>query len=441
MIKNTTVGLVSLGCAKNLVDSENLLGMLRDRGYTIVADPAEAEIIFVNTCGFIEPAKQESIETIFEMAEYKNTGKLKKLFVTGCLAQRYADALAEEMPEVDGFMGVADYARLYDMLDEAEEGNRPMYMNDGERFFECGRVLTTAPFSAYVKISDGCDNKCTYCAIPLIRGKYASRPFEDIVNECKRLASEGVTELTLIAQDTSRYGCDFGDGHYLLPELLQEVSRIEGVHWVRVLYCYPDSTEDRLLDEIANNPKVAPYLDLPLQHINDDMLKKMNRRGSKEWIRSRIAECKKRGITLRTTMIVGFPGETEQQFEELCDFVKEARFDRLGAFTYSPEEGTKGAEMPDQIDEEIKLRRLDQLMLMQQAISMELMESRIGTVCEVLVEGQDEYGWYGRSIYEAPESDGCIHISTEKELVPGEYIQVRIVDADAYDLTAEVIEA
>lgn len=437
--KKKTVGLVSLGCAKNLVDSENLLGMLRDRGHEIVADPAQAEIIFVNTCGFIESAKEESIETIFEMAQYKQTGKLKQLFVTGCLAQRYADSLAAEMPEVDGFMGVADYARLYDMMDEADSGKRPIYMKDGERFFKSGRVLTTAPFSAYVKISDGCDNKCTYCAIPLIRGGYASRPFDDIVEECKRLAGEGVTEITLIAQDTSRYGCDFGDGHYQLPELLQEVSKIEGVHWVRVLYCYPDSTEDRLLDEIANNPKVAPYLDLPLQHINDELLKAMNRRGSKEWIKSRIAECKKRGIILRTTMIVGFPGETDAQFEELCDFVKEARFDRLGAFTYSPEEGTAGARMPGQIDEDIKLARLDQLMMLQQAVSMEIMEARIGTECEVLVEGRDEYGWYGRSIYEAPESDGCIHIETEEELQPGAYIMVRITGADAYDLTAEVI--
>ena len=434
-----TVGLVSLGCAKNRVDSENLLGMLRDRGYEIVSDPAEAEIIFVNTCGFIEAAKEESIETIFEMAEYKQTGKLKQLFVTGCLAQRYADALAQEIPEVDGFMGVADYARLYDMMDEACEGKRPIYMKDGERFFSCGRVLTTAPFSAYVKISDGCDNKCTYCAIPLIRGGYASRPFEDIVDECKRLAADGVTEITLIAQDTSRYGCDMGDGHYLLPELLQEVSKIEGIHWLRVLYCYPDSTEDRLLDEIANNPKVAPYLDLPLQHINDDLLKAMNRRGTKEWIKSRIAECKKRGITLRTTMIVGFPGETDAQFEELLQFVKEARFDRLGAFTYSPEEGTAAARMDNQLEEEVKIERLDQLMMLQQAVSMEMMEARIGTVCEVLVEGYDEDGWYGRSILEAPESDGCIHIETEKELVPGEYIMVRITAADAYDLTAEVI--
>ena len=380
-----TVGMVSLGCAKNLVDSENMLGMLRDRGYEIVSDPSQAEIIFVNTCGFIESAKQESIDAIFEMAEYKKTGRLKKLFVTGCLAQRYADALASEMPEVDGFMGVADYARLYDMLDEAMAGKRPIYMNDGERFFNSGRVLTSAPYSAYVKISDGCNNRCTYCAIPLIRGSYASRPFDDIVAECRRLAGEGVTEITLIAQDTSRYGCDFGDKHFMLPELLRAVSEIEGVHWVRVLYCYPDSTEDRLLDEIANNPKVAPYLDLPLQHINDPILKAMNRRGSSDWIKSRIAECKKRGLTLRTTMIVGFPGETDEQFEELLQFVKDARFDRLGAFTYSPEEGTKAAVMPNQIDEDVKLERLDQLMMLQQAISMELLEQRIGEVCEVLV--------------------------------------------------------
>lgn len=434
-----TVGMVSLGCAKNLVDSENMLGMLRDRGYEIVNDPAQAEIIFVNTCGFIESAKQESIDAIFEMAEYKKTGKLKKLFVTGCLAQRYADALASEMPEVDGFMGVADYARLYDMLDEAMAGKRPIYMNDGERFFNSGRVLTSAPYSAYVKISDGCNNRCTYCAIPLIRGSYASRPFDDIVSECRRLAGEGVTEITLIAQDTSRYGCDFGDRHFMLPELLRAVSEIEGVHWVRVLYCYPDSTEDRLLDEIANNPKVAPYLDLPLQHINDPILKAMNRRGSADWIKSRIAECKKRGLTLRTTMIVGFPGETEEQFTELLQFVKDARFDRLGAFTYSPEEGTKAAVMPDQIDEDVKIERLDQLMMLQQAISMELLEQRIGETCEVLVEGRDEDGWYGRSIREAPESDGCIHLVTERELIPGSYIQARITGADAYDLTAEVL--
>ena len=430
------VGLVSLGCAKNRVDSENLLGMLRARGMEIVADPAEADAIFVNTCGFIESAKEESIDAIFEMAQYKKTGRLKRLFVTGCLSQRYPDALLDEIPEIDGIMGVADYARLDEMLADAESGHRPCYTANGARFLKTPRVLTTPPFSAYVKISDGCDNRCAYCAIPLIRGGYSSRPFDDIVAECRRLAEDGVTELTLIAQDTSRYGCDLGDGHYLLPELLEAVSAIDGVHWVRVLYCYPDSTDDRLLDAIARLPKVAPYLDLPLQHIDDDLLRRMNRRGSADWIKSRIAECRKRGILVRTTMIVGFPGETDAQFQTLLDFVREAKFERLGAFTYSAEEGTPAARMPDQIPEEVKNARLDQLMMLQQAISMDFNESRVGTTCEVLVEGFDEETgrFYGRSILEAPESDGCIWLE-DADLTPGEYIPVVITGAEAYDLT------
>lgn len=436
--------MVSLGCAKNRVDTENMLGMLRDRGFEIVNDPAEADIIFVNTCGFIESAKEESIETIFDMAQYKKAG-VKRLFVTGCLAQRYPEALMEEIPEIDGIMGVADYARLFDMMQEAEKGTRPCYTKDGPRFLKTPRVLTTPSYSAFVKISDGCDNKCTYCAIPLIRGKYGSRPFEDIVDECRRLAANGVTEITLIAQDTSRYGCDMGDGKFLMPELLEAVSAIEGVHWVRVLYCYPDSTDDRLLDAIANLPKVAPYLDLPLQHIDDDMLRRMNRRGSSDWIKSRIEECRKRGILLRTTIIVGFPGETQDQFETLLKFVKDARFERLGAFTYSPEEGTAAAIMENQIDEDIKIERLDQLMMLQQAISMEVNEARIGTTCEVLVDGFEDGRFYGRSILEAPESDGCIWLNfgpglnSDIELTPGQYVQVRITGADAYDLEGEVM--
>lgn len=438
-MNSVKVGLVSLGCAKNRVDSENLLGMLRERGMEIVSEPAEADVIFVNTCGFIESAKEESIETIFEMAQYKKEGNLKKLFVTGCLAQRYPEALMSEIPEIDGIMGVRDYARLSEMLEDAENGNRPCYTANGARFLNAPRILTTPGYSAYVKISDGCDNRCTYCAIPLIRGRYASRPFEDIVEECRRLADQGVTEITLIAQDTSRYGCDLGDGHYLLPELLEAVSAIEKVHWVRVLYCYPDSTEDRLLDAIARLPKVAKYLDLPLQHINDDLLVRMNRRGTSEWIRSRIDECHRRGLFVRTTMIVGFPGETEEQFEELLDFVKTARFERLGAFTYSPEEGTKAAAMPGQIEEEVKTRRLDQLMMLQQAISMELNEARIGSACEVLVDGFDEEGRpYGRSLMEAPESDGVIWLETDRKLEPGQYVTVEITSADAYDLTGKV---
>ena len=435
------VGMVSLGCAKNRVDSETMLGMLKERGYEIVADPAEADVLFVNTCGFIESAKEESIDAIFEMAQYKKQGN-KKLFVTGCLAQRYPDALLSEIPEIDGILGVAEYSRLFDMMEAAEKGGKPCYTANGARFLHTPRVLTTPGYSAYVKISDGCDNRCTYCAIPLIRGGYSSRPFDDIVDECRALAADGVTELTLIAQDTSRYGCDLGDGHYLLPELLEAVSEIEGVHWVRVLYCYPDSTEDRLLDAIQRLPKVAPYLDLPLQHIDDDLLRAMNRRGSADWIKSRIAECRKRGIILRTTMIVGFPGETDAQFETLLNFVKEARFERLGAFTYSAEEGTAAAKMPDQIDEAVKAARLDQLMMLQQAVSMEVNEARIGTECEVLVDGFDEESgrFYGRSLLEAPESDGCIWLGADgdRDLTPGEYVQVKITGADAYDLEGTV---
>ena len=438
------VGMVSLGCAKNRVDSENMLGMLCQKGFEIVSDPAEADVLFVNTCGFIESAKEESIEAIFEMAQYKKQGD-KKLFVTGCLAQRYPDALMAEIPEIDGILGVAEYARLFEMMDAADRRERPCYTANGARFLHTPRVLTTPGYSAYVKISDGCDNRCTYCAIPLIRGGYSSRPFDDIVNECRDLAEGGVTEITLIAQDTSRYGCDLGDGHYMLPELLEAVSAIEKVHWVRVLYCYPDSTEDRLLDAIQRLPKVAPYLDLPLQHIDDDLLKRMNRRGSADWIKSRVAECRRRGIILRTTMIVGFPGETDAQFQTLLDFVKQARFDRLGAFTYSAEEGTPAAKMPEQVDENVKNARLDQLMMLQQSISMEINEARIGTRCEVLVDGFDEESgrFYGRSLLEAPESDGCIWLNVAgpgRELSPGEYVNVEITGADAYDLEGDVLE-
>ena len=436
------IGLISLGCAKNRVDSENMLGMLRARGFEIVSDPAEADALFVNTCGFIESAKEESIDAIFEMAQYKKRGN-KKLFVTGCLAQRYPEALMSEIPEIDGILGVAEYARLFDMLEAAERGDRPCYTANGARFLHTPRVLTTPGYSAYVKISDGCDNRCAYCAIPLIRGGYSSRPFDDIVDECRALAADGVTEITLIAQDTSRYGCDLGDGRLLLPELLEAVSAIERVHWVRVLYCYPDSTDDRLLDAIQRLPKVAPYLDLPLQHIDDDLLRAMNRRGSADWIKSRIAECRRRGIALRTTMIVGFPGETDAQFQTLLDFVKQARFERLGAFTYSAEEGTPAAKMPNQVDEAVKNARLDQLMMLQQAVSMEANQARVGSECEVLVDGFDEETGrhYGRSLLEAPETDGCIWLTAERELAPGEYVNVRITGADAYDLEGKVIES
>ncbi|MDO4355402.1 MAG: 30S ribosomal protein S12 methylthiotransferase RimO [Clostridia bacterium] len=434
-----SVGMVSLGCSKNRVDSENLLGFLAEKGYPIVADPAEAEIIFVNTCGFIEPAKVESIDTIFEMAQYKQAGRLQKLFVTGCLSQRYSGDLAAEMPEVDGFLGVKDYDRIAEMMEEAEQDLRPVFTDGSDRFFTTRRVLTTPDYTAYVKISDGCNNRCTFCAIPLIRGRYESRPFDDIVDECRALAARGVTEITLIAQDTSRYGNDFEGHPLLLKRLLQTVSEIEGVHWVRVLYTYPDTVNEELLDAMVSIPKVAPYLDLPLQHINGRLLKAMNRRGTPEHIRKLVAACHERGIVTRTTMIVGFPGETEAEFQELLDFVRDARFERLGAFTYSPEEGTVAADMPDQIDEDVKQRRLDELMMLQQAISMEANESRVGEVCEVLVDGREGGEYIGRSLKEAPEIDGNIRFTSSRELKPGAYVTVKITGAEAYDLTGEEV--
>ena len=435
-----TVGLVSLGCSKNRVDSEMLLGQLRERGYQIVDDPKEAEIIIVNTCGFIQSAKEESIDTLLEMAEYKQTGRLKLLLATGCLAQRYGEELREALGEADGFMGVADYKRIFEVIDEAQKGERPLAIGEGDRFYKSDRVLTTPPYSAYVKISDGCDNRCTYCAIPLIRGRYRSRPYDDIVEECRDLAKKGVTEVTLIAQDTSRYGSDFEGKPLLLKNLLADVSAIEGLHWVRVLYCYPDTVNDELLDAIASLPKCAKYLDLPLQHINDRLLKAMNRRGDSQMIKRLLSGCRQRGIIVRTTMIVGFPGETEEEFEELLDFVKETRFDRLGAFAYSPEENTPAAAMPDQIDEAVKQERLDRLMLLQQEISAEVMQARVGETDEVLVEGFRHGRYYGRSLMEAPEVDGKVLFNSQKKLRPGEYVTVHITGASEYDLNGEAVQ-
>jgi len=434
-----TAYVLNLGCSKNQVDGEVLMGMMQEAGYTLVADPADAELIVVNTCGFIEPAKQESIDALFEMNEYRETGKLQTLIASGCLAQRYYEDILRDMPEVDGILGVSDYQRAIEALAAARRGEKPLCVADGERFFKAPRCLTTPPYSAYVKISDGCDNRCTYCAIPLIRGKYRSRPMEDILEECRTLAHQGVTEITFIAQDTSRYGNDFPEGTLLLPELLRKTSEIEGIHWIRVLYCYPDTCTDELLETVTSLPKVSNYLDLPLQHINERMLKVMNRRGTPDQIRRLIAKCREHGILIRTTMIVGFPGETEDEFDELMEFIDESRFDRLGAFTYSPEEGTKAAEMDGQIDEDVKIQRLDQLMQLQQQIAFQVGKARMGTTCEVLLEDMENGEWRGRSQLEAPDTDGIIWVRTDKVHVPGEYIQVRITDASEYDLYGEEI--
>ena len=432
----TTVGLISLGCSKNRVDSEQALGFLAERGYQIVSDPAKAEVIIVNTCGFIQSAKEEAIATLFEMAEYKQTGVCRLLVATGCFAQRYPEAIREEMPEVDAILGVNEYEKIDEAIREAFAGQRPVYTDDDGTFFEYGRVLTTPQYSAYIRIGEGCDNCCSYCAIPLIRGGYRSRPKADILAEVKRLAGEGVKEFTLIAQDTTRYGTDRG-GESQLPELIEEIAAIPGVAWLRTLYCYPERVDDRLLNTIARLPNVCKYLDLPMQHISQHILTDMNRSDTSEHIREVCKKFKQRGMMLRTTLMVGFPGETQEDFDELMDFVRETKFDRMGAFTFSPEEGTVAAEMENQVDEAVKQARYDALMTLQHQISLEQNRARVGTVCRVLVERKRGSRYVGRSEFEAPETDGNIYFGSSEPCTIGEFVDVRITGAKAYDLMGE----
>ena len=432
----TTVGLISLGCSKNRVDSEQALGFLKERGYEIVSDPAKAEVIIVNTCGFIQPAKEEAISTIFEMAEYKETGKCKLLIATGCFAQRYPEAIRDEMPEVDAIMGVNEYDKLDQAIREATAGRRPVYVDDDGRFREFGRVLTTPKYSAYIRIGEGCDNCCSYCAIPLIRGGYRSRPKTDIINEVKKLAGEGVKEFILISQDTTRYGTDMG-GESKLPELIEEIAAIPGVEWLRTLYCYPERVDDRLLDTIAKLPNVCKYLDLPMQHINQRVLDDMHRSDTTEHIREICRKFKARGMMLRTTLMVGFPGETDEEYFELIDFVKETEFGRMGAFTFSPEEGTVAELMEGQVEEEIKQARYDALMTIQHKISLKLNRERVGKVYRVLVEKKRGSRYVGRSEFEAPETDGNIYFGSEEPIEIGTFVDVKITSAKAYDLMGE----
>ena len=425
------IGVVSLGCVKNRVDTEQMLSLLLGAGHTFTPDPAEAEIIIVNTCGFIDPAKEESIQTILEMAGYKQSGQCKKLIVTGCLAQRYGDALLSDMPEIDALLGVSQYDKIVEAVEEAAAGARPDYRKRSWDMLECGRVLTTPAYSAYVRIGEGCDNRCAYCAIPLIRGGYRSRDEGAILEEIDTLVQNGAKELILISQDTTRYGRDNGKS---LAALIKTAAQKPGVEWLRVLYMYPDETPLSLLAEMAKHDNVCKYLDLPLQHASNRILKAMNRRGTIEEAEALLNKARAMGFTLRTTFIVGFPGETEADFQELMDFTRRMRFDRMGAFAYSVEEDTPGASMPDQVPEEIKQQRLDQLMALQADISRELNEQRVGSVCRVLVTGFEGGMYTGRSAMEAPDSDGMIYFTAERELEPGEFVPVKIVRADTYDL-------
>ena len=435
-----TVGAVSLGCNKNRVDTETALGLLKEKGFRLTGDPAEADILLVNTCGFIDPAKEESVNTILEMAEYKKTGRCRVLVVTGCLSQRYPGDLLKEIPEIDVLLGVNQYAELPAAIEKALGKERPCLCSDDHSYYEHDRVLTTPFYSAYIRIGEGCSNRCTFCAIPMIRGPYRSRKEDAVLREIRKLAAAGVREHVLVAQDTTRYGTE-DHPHTTLPDLMRKAAAVDGVDWLRVLYCYPDETNDELLDVLAEADNVCPYLDIPIQHINADVLRRMHRRGTREDIVRCVRGARKRGLTLRTTLIVGFPGETEDQFRELLDFVEETEFDRLGAFTYSPEEGTPAAKMPDQIPEEIKQERLDRLMTLQQKISLKRNEARIGSVEQVLVTDTDGNGGIlGRSSREAPEVDGEIFVSCgDARPRPGQFIPVEILSAEEYDLRGKML--
>ena len=437
------IGMISLGCDKNRVDAEIMLGILADCGHNIVSSPDEADVLIVNTCGFIEPAKQEAIDTILEMAEYKN-GRCKLLIATGCLAERYNKELLDELPEVDALLGIGDFDRIGEIINRAFAGEKAAIFGHRNRTPDEGfpRLLSTPSYTAYLKIADGCDNNCTYCAIPKIRGKFRSRKIEDIVDEAKELASSGVRELILIAQDTTRYGKDLY-GKPALCELLEKLCEIEELKWIRVHYFYNEAVGDELIEVMAKNEKICNYVDLPIQHINDRILKRMARRTRRAEIEETIKKLRTAmsDVTIRTSIIVGFPGETEEEFSELYDFVKETKFDRMGVFAYSAEEDTPAAEFEDQLDEQTKQKRLDALMSLQQQISYEKNQQKIGTVIEVLAEGYDEdnFLYFGRSRADSIGVDSTVYFAAEDEVLPGDFVKVEILDADEYDLTGKQV--
>ena len=439
------IGMVSLGCPKNQVDAEVMLAALRNAGYEITPLEAEADVIIINTCGFIEDAKSEAIENIIEAAKYKADGTLKALIVTGCLAERYRDEISEEIPEADVVVGIGKNAEIVDVVKQALEGNTEnRYGEKWELPFGGDRILTTPPYTAYLKIAEGCDNCCTYCAIPLIRGHFRSRPMESCIAEAEKLAAEGVKELILVAQDTTRYGEDLNGGKSLLPELLRELSKIEGLHWIRTLYTYPERISDELLEVIASEEKVVPYLDIPMQHANGEILKLMNRSGDSESLKKLVEKIRAAvpDITLRTTMLCGFPGETDPHFEELCEFVKEVKFDRLGCFAYSEEEGTPAAGFEGAVEPQIRQDRAENVMELQLSVTNQKNEEKIGSLQEVLCEGYDNYirCYFGRSAADAPEIDGKIFFISPRPLEIGEFYPVRINDTLDYDLLGELEE-
>lgn len=435
------VGVVNLGCDKNRIDSEIIIGNLKET-YEVVNEPENADVILINTCGFIETSKQESIDTILEMSRYKENNKCKVLVATGCLTQRYGNELLELIPELDIILGVNDYDKLNEAIERAlDKGEKSCYTNYSDSNINSGkRIVTTGGTTAYIRISEGCNYQCAYCAIPKIRGKYRSRTIEDIVAEAKELAINGYKEVILVAQDTTNYGIDIYGGQKL-HVLLQELSKIKSIKWIRVLYCYAEELTDEIIDEFASNYKVCKYVDIPVQHISDDILKAMKRRGRKAIILENIEKLRRAipNVVLRTSIIVGFPGETEENFNELLEFARTVKFDKLGVFRYSQEEGTAAAEMGNQIDEEIKEERYHKLMALQQGISAEINKEKVGRIYEVLVEEKQPGEYIGRSYEMSPEIDGEIFIKCDKIINMGEFINVKIVDALEYDLIGEVV--
>lgn len=438
------IALESLGCSKNLMDAEIMTGILKEKGYEFVEEFAEANIIIVNTCGFIRDAKQESIDTIVELSQLKEFGKLKYLIVTGCLAQRYADELLEEIPEIDAIVGTGNFMNISEIIDRLESEKNVTEIGNIEFAFDetLPRYVSTPEHMAYLKIGEGCSNHCTYCIIPKLRGKYRSRKIEDIVEEAKSLASEGVKELVVIAQDTTRYGEDLY-GEAKLAELLEELAGIEGIKWIRIMYSYPESITEKLIDVIAAHDNICSYFDMPIQHASNRVLKRMNRRTSKEDIRNKVDMIRSKipDAVIRTTVIVGFPGETEEDLEELIEFMKEIKFDRLGAFAYSREEDTPADRMDGHMDEEIKEERRDRVMMVQQAISEEINQKREDKVFEVLIEEEAEEGVYvGRTQGDAEEIDSVVYVNSDEELEIGSFVNVYITEAMEYDLIGDVVD-
>ncbi len=435
---------ISLGCDKNLVDTEVMLGLLASRGYEMTDDETQADIIVINTCCFIHDAKEESIQNILEMAEYKKTGQVKALIVTGCLAERYRQEIIDEIPEVDEVLGTTAYDQILDAVDAALEGRHSVILSDPDALPlpDTKRLVTTGGHFAYLKIAEGCDKHCTYCIIPKIRGNFRSVPMERLLKEAEELAEQGVKELILVAQETTLYGEDLY-GEKSLHKLVKELCKISGIRWIRILYCYPEEITDELIQVMKEEPKVCHYLDLPIQHANDTILKRMGRRTSKQELIDIVGRLRREipDICLRTTLITGFPGETEEQHEELMDFVDEMEFDRLGVFTYSPEEDTPAASMPDQIDEEVKEERQAELMELQQDIAFDNAQDMVGREVLVMIEGKvaDENAYVGRTYRDAPNVDGLIFINTDEELLSGDFARVKVTGAVDYDLIGELI--